>query len=81
MQEYIEIRRDDTTVIIEDFVRVRSLVAGKSRSIRYRIRDKGHLKMYRAFRKAVTENSSAIYSNNDLVRTSNICFEIIDQLG
>jgi predicted dehydrogenase len=70
VQEFIELRRGDMTVTIDDFIRMR-VQAGGRQSLRHRlIRDKGHERMYRRFVENVRDGRGVDYPDDDLTATS-----------
>ena len=70
VQEFIELRRGDLTVTIDDFLRFR-VQEGARQSIRRRlIRDKGHDRMYARFIENVRQGRAVEYSDDDLMATS-----------
>ncbi len=70
VQEYIELRRGDVTVTIDDFLRLR-VEDGARQSVRRRlIRDKGHDRMYARFIENVRTGRPADYPGDDLMLTS-----------
>ena len=67
VQEFIELRRGDVTVTIDDFLRLR-VEDGARQSIRRRlIRDKGHDRMYARFIENVRAGRAAEYPGDDLM--------------
>lgn len=70
VQEFIELRRGDMTVSIDDFLRMR-VQAGGRQSVRHAlIRDKGHHRMYARFVKNVRNGLGVDYPDGDLTATS-----------
>jgi len=70
VQEFIELRRGETTVTIDDFVRMR-VQAGARQSFRHKLlRDKGHERMYRRFVENVRDGRGVDYPDGDLTTTS-----------
>lgn len=70
VQEFIEIRRDDLTLTIEDFVRMRVQAGARSSVHRRILRDKGHRRMYARFLRNVETDNPVEYPNEDLWLTS-----------
>ena len=70
VQEFIEVRRGELTLVIDDFLRLQ-VQHGASQSTRRRIiRDKGHERMYARFVSNILEGRSAEYPDDDLVETT-----------
>jgi predicted dehydrogenase len=70
VQEFIELRRGDLTVTIDDFLRVR-VEDGARQSVRRRlIRDKGHGRMYARFIDNVRQGRAPEYPDDELLATS-----------
>jgi len=70
VQEFIEIRRGDMTVTIDDYLRLR-VQSGARQSVRRKlIRDKGHGRMYARFVENVRNGRDVDYPNADLTATS-----------
>ncbi len=80
IQEYIDIRRGDVTIQIDDFQRMRVMAGAGRRAYRRRIRDKGHLPMYRAFFDAIVNDRPPIYGQEDLARTTGLYLAAADAL-
>lgn len=78
VQEYIDIRRGDTTITINDFLSMEVLVGGKSYRYQPLFRDKGHWRMYDAFRRAVVAGERPLYSDEALKRSSDLYLRIRD---
>jgi predicted dehydrogenase len=72
VQEFIEIRRGDVTVRIDDFLAMRTERAGRRKVRRRRLRDKGHAAMYRAFVEDVAAGRRPAYSNRAILTTTRI---------
>lgn len=70
VQERIEIRFDETTILIDDFLKLINLEDGRRICKRKIRRDKGHDRMYRYFQDAVLNHRSDIYSKRDLILSS-----------
>ena len=80
VQETIEIRRDEITVTIHDFLRL-TVDRGRFSSSRpYLLRDKGHKAMYRRYLSNLTADRPPDYPNDDLERSSRIYLEAVDAL-
>lgn len=75
VQEKIEIRFDNQTIFINDFI---TMTHNKNNGIKYRryklIRDKGHNTMYNNFNKIVHKKASSNYSVSDLIKTSLVTY-------
>ncbi|MGC3947775.1 MAG: hypothetical protein QM762_25265 [Chryseolinea sp.] len=71
VQEQIEIRYDDETIFIDDFISL-SHVKRNGRKIRKSnfFRDKGHDSMYSNFRKIISNKEQSAYTVTDLINTS-----------
>jgi predicted dehydrogenase len=70
VQETIELRRANVTLLIDDFVRLVVTDEKTTRVIRSRIRDKGHMRMYKALEGAVISGASPRYPTRDLIRST-----------
>ena len=66
VQEYIDIRCEDITITIDDFLLMRVLQNGKKRIFRRILRDKGHVRMYKDFLSRIDFNIGPTYPNRDL---------------
>jgi len=66
VQEYIDIRCEDITITIDDFLNMRVQKNGKQRIYRRMLRDKGHSRMYEELLSKINQNRSASYPNRDL---------------
>jgi len=72
VQELIEIRFDNETILIQDYLKyVHIKSSGKKGTRSFIIRDKGHTRMYKEFRNNL-KSGAFCYSLKDLERTSNI---------
>jgi len=70
VQEKIELRFDETTIFVDDFLKM-VLDEGGRRKVRRKIlRDKGHDQMYKRFQWAVLNKQSDLYSREDLALSS-----------
>lgn len=78
VQESIDIRRGDVTVRIDDFMSMTTERAGRRRVRRRRLRDKGHVAMYRAFVEDVAAGRRPIYSDRALMTTTQILVAAAD---
>jgi len=70
VQEFIELRRGDMTVTIDDFLRMRVQAGGRQSFRRRLIRDKGHNRMYGRFVENVRDGRGVDYPDDDLTATS-----------
>jgi predicted dehydrogenase len=70
VQEFIELRRGDMTVTIDDFLRMRVQADGRQSFRRRLIRDKGHDRMYARFVENVRDGRGVDYPDDDLAATS-----------
>jgi predicted dehydrogenase len=70
VQEHIDIRRGDLTLVIDDFLGMKVQERGRQRVHRTVVRDKGHLAMYREFIRNAEEGGGAVYSDADLRRSA-----------
>jgi predicted dehydrogenase len=69
VQEYLDIRNDKKTVIIDDFLRVTMSGDGIRRHRNFWFRNKGHSDMYKQYTKTLRDSRySSSYSNEDLLR-------------
>lgn len=75
VQEKIEIRYDDDTIFIDDFISLTHIKENgvKIKSLNF-FRDKGHNAMYKNFIKIVANHKSSDYSVIDLIHTSVVTF-------
>ena len=70
VQERIEIKYDDCTIWIDDFLKM-IIYEGREKTVRRKIlRNKGHDQMYKRFQWAVLNYKSVIYSKKDLMLSS-----------
>lgn len=70
VQEFIELRRAELTITIDDFLRMR-VDSGASQSVRRQlVRDKGHKRMYARFMQNVEKNRATEYPSKDLAATT-----------
>jgi len=69
VQEYIDIKTDYLTIQIEDFRRMVVLNSGSRRVHRQRLREKGHIRMYRHLAKAALKSFPPRYPLEDFVRS------------
>jgi len=70
VQEKIEIRFDDSTIFIDDFLKMVIFEGGKKKIKRKLRRDKGHDRMYKHFQDAVLNQQPDIYTRRDLILSS-----------
>ena len=70
VQEFIELRRGDMTVTIDDFLRMQVQVGARQSVKRAIIRDKGHDRMYARFIENVRDGRGVDYPHDDLLLTS-----------
>jgi predicted dehydrogenase len=80
VQEFIEIRRGDTTITIDDFLKMKVQKGGSQKFYRRIIRDKGHKQMYKKFLYLVNNNMNALYPNRDLFLSTNLYLSISKML-
>jgi len=80
VQEFIDIRKEDVTIKIDDFLKFSTQEGSRSRTKRYLLRDKGHKKMYKVFIDKVLKNQEDFYPNKDLDITSKLYIAIVDQI-
>ena len=80
IQEYIDIRRGDLTIKINDFLNMTVQEDGRQKIYRSIIRDKGHRRMYDEFMKKCSKNMSPKYPIKDLLITTSLYIEIKDAL-
>jgi len=66
VQEFIEIRRGDLTVTIEDFLRMRAQAGARQITRRRIIRDKGHRRMYAHFMENIRTGAPTEFPTEDL---------------
>jgi len=80
VQEYIDIRRADLTITIDDFLKMKIHENGRQKIYRKIIRDKGHKRMYEDFIHNIRKNKNAKYSNRDLYISTSLYLSISDML-
>jgi len=80
VQEYLDIRCEDLTIMIDDFLTMKVLDGGQKKVIRNIIRDKGHSQMYRSFISRVEHEQKPAYPNNDLAISTRLYLSIKDLL-
>jgi predicted dehydrogenase len=80
VQEYIDIRRDDLTITIDDFMRMKVQKGGQERVYRRIIRDKGHLRMYKEFLKNVSLGKEPLYPDDDLYISSTLYLSLTEMV-
>jgi predicted dehydrogenase len=81
VQELIEVRRGELTLVIDDFLRLRVQRGAAQSTRRRRIRDKGHGRMYARFIANVTEGRPAEYPDADLYATTVQYIRAAEALG
>lgn len=75
VQENIEIRFDNETIFIYDFIKLTHIKDNGFKYTKYKLfRDKGHNRMYQNFTKVIKNNAKSDYSVFDLVKTSVVTF-------
>jgi predicted dehydrogenase len=70
VQEYIELRRADTTIVIDDFLRMRVMSGARESVRRQFVRDKGHRRMYARFMRNIEAGEAPGYPGEDLTATA-----------
>jgi predicted dehydrogenase len=80
VQEYMDIRCEDLTIIIDDFMTMRILDRERKRIIRRIIRDKGHSRMYKSFLSRVEQGQKPVYPNNDLEVSTRLYLSVKESL-
>jgi predicted dehydrogenase len=80
VQEYIEIRKGDVTVVIEDFIKMRVLKGGRQQVWRKLRREKGHARMCRDFETRCRTGEPAGYPQWDLETSSRIYLSLTESL-
>jgi len=80
VQEYIDVRRDDLTITIDDFTKMKVQKGGQERVYRRIIRDKGHLRMYKEFLKNATEEQAPLYPDDDLYISTTLYLSITEMV-
>lgn len=78
VQEYIDIRREDLTVTIDDFTCMTALDGGRRRTARRIIRDKGHRTMYREFGDNLVKGRPPQYPDGDLISSTLLYLSLTD---
>ena len=81
VQEYIDIRRGDLTIRIDDYTRMDVMCEGWRKRIYRRIRNKGHIAMYKQFVRNCLEGNNASYPNYDLIVSSRLFIDITNMLS
>lgn len=75
VQEKIEIRFDNQTIFIDDFVKMTHIKNNGTIYRKYKMfRDKGHNAMYKNFNKIIHKKSSSTYTVFDLIKTSLVTY-------
>jgi predicted dehydrogenase len=78
VQEYLDIRRGNMTVTIDDFLQL-TLQYGGSRKVKKSVyRDKGHGRMYREFAQTVACRGEILYPVKDLAVSTELYLKIAD---
>jgi predicted dehydrogenase len=72
VQEFIDVRRGDLTLRIDDYLSMTVERGGRRRVRRRRIRDKGHAAMYRAFANDIAAGRGPAYPDRALLATTRI---------
>ena len=72
VQEFIDVRRGDLTLRIDDYLSMTVERGGRRRVRRRRIRDKGHAAMYRAFAGDIAAGRGPAYPDRALLATTQI---------
>jgi predicted dehydrogenase len=80
IQEYIDIRKDDLTIKIDDFLHLTVQEGGRERSSSRLIRDKGHKRMYQDFLDKCLNGAPASYPEIDLERTCGLYLSLKEAL-
>jgi len=80
VQEYIDIRRDDLTVVIDDFMKMIVSKKGRQRVYRKLIRDKGHRRMYEQFIRNSLDKKNPLYPDLDLATTTSLYLSISEMV-
>ncbi|MHA1381890.1 MAG: Gfo/Idh/MocA family protein [Candidatus Helarchaeota archaeon] len=80
VQEYIDIRCEDLTIFIDDFMKMKVQKGGRQRIYQKIIRDKGHIKMYRDFINKIDYNRKPFYPNKDLKISTELYLTITELL-
>ena len=78
VQEFIEIRRGDITVRIDDFISMTSETGARRWVRRRRFRDKGHTAMYRSFLDDIAARRPPSYPDRALLTTTRILVSAVD---
>lgn len=78
VQEMIDIRRGDLTIIIDDFLCLKVQENGRQKIYRSMRRDKGHAAMYREFVNNLAGKESPLYPDADLSATSRLYLALTD---
>lgn len=80
IQEFIDLRREDITVRIEDFLRMTIQWGGRQVTRRSLLRDKGHRAMYRNFAGKCRKGGQPGYPNEDLATSSVMYLDVAEAL-
>jgi len=80
VQEYIDIRRADLTITIDDFLKMKVQESCHQKIYRKIIRDKGHKRMYEDFIYDIQNRKNAKYPNRDLLLSTTLYLSISDML-
>lgn len=80
IQEYIDVRREDMTILMDDFLRFTVMEGGSSSVRRNALRDKGHKRMYKEFLARCHADLPAVYPTKDLDFISRLYLDVKDAL-
>jgi predicted dehydrogenase len=80
VQEWIEIRRGDLTITIDDYRRLVATQSGKVLCRRWGLRDKGHAAMYRESLERMKRNEPALYTPGELRLTTLLTIEATEMV-
>lgn len=81
VQEHIDIRFDDTTAILNDFMSLTVFQGKMKKNVIKIIRDKGHQRMYRKFSDNIATNNKPDYSTMDLWESTTCYLAIVESIN
>lgn len=80
VQEYLELRRDETTIEIDDYMRLVVRSSGHSWTHRTRLRDKGHERMYQQLETMHLAGEPAMESGDAMARLADVYLRCAEQM-
>lgn len=80
VEEYIEVRFNDTTIKLYDYRELEVRNKYKSLHYRKRRRDKGHFKMYSTLRENFLNGGVPLYPADDILWVTRFCNEVVQYM-